>query len=287
MVEITRDSELGEDEADAAYEVVGWGGVCGQRQELDGEGAGVGAEDETALVEVDEAEEEGTATADGVESGLVGAVGGKGVVVTVEDGDGTGGEEGFHGGGLLGVGADGEEALPVGVARGGAGAVVVEAGGGDLDGFDDGGGGDAGLVHGSGGGDDRDDFDGVAGLVGRGGGGEVEGEELVDGEVLGGENAVEAFEGEGTLLVEKIGDVGLLEASLLGETSAGEGAALDAAEEFEANEFVQVLEVHRVKGVLKGNISFDKTKIKREHSFEQYIFVQELQLIGDLRGQVS
>jgi len=284
MVEITRDSELGEDEADAAYEVVGWGGVCGQRQELDGEGAGVGAEDETALVVVDEAEEEGTAAADGVEGGLVGAVGGEGVVVTVE---GSGGEEGFHGGGLLGVGADGEEALPVGVTSGGAGAIVVEAGGGDLDGFDDGGGGDAGLVHGGGGGDDRDDFDGVAGLVGRGGSGEVEGEELVDGEVLGGENAVEAFEGEGTLLVEKIGDVGLLEASLLGETSAGEGAALDAAEEFEANEFVQVLEVHRVKGVLKGNISFDKTKIKRNIALSNYILVQELQLIGDLRGQVS
>ena len=49
--------ELGEDEADAAYDVVGGGFVGAEWQELDGEVAGVGAEDEAALVEVDEAEE--------------------------------------------------------------------------------------------------------------------------------------------------------------------------------------------------------------------------------------
>jgi hypothetical protein len=48
---------------------------------LHGEGAGVGAEDETGLVEVDEAEEERAAAADGLERGLVGAVGSEGVVV--------------------------------------------------------------------------------------------------------------------------------------------------------------------------------------------------------------
>jgi hypothetical protein len=109
---------------------------------------------------------------------------------------------------LLGVGADGEEALPVGVANGGAGAVVVEARGGDLDGFDDGGRGDAGLVHGGGGGDYGDDLDGVTGLDG-GCSGEVEREDLVYGEVLGGEDAVEAFEGESSFAVEEVGDVGL------------------------------------------------------------------------------
>ena len=66
--------EFGEDEADAAYDVVGWGFVGGEREELDGEIAGVGAEDETAFVEVDEAEEEGGSAADGVERGLMGAV---------------------------------------------------------------------------------------------------------------------------------------------------------------------------------------------------------------------
>jgi hypothetical protein len=65
-------------------------------------------------------------------------------------------------------------------------------------------------VHGGGGGDDGDDFDGVAGLDG-GGSGEVERQDLIDGEVLRGEDAVEAFEGEGAFAVEEIRDVGLAE----------------------------------------------------------------------------
>jgi hypothetical protein len=58
--------EFGEDQADAAYDVIGWGFVGGEGEELDGEVAGVGAKDEAAFVEVDEAEEEGGAAADGV-----------------------------------------------------------------------------------------------------------------------------------------------------------------------------------------------------------------------------
>src|ERR1700678_151372 len=107
--------EFGEDEADAADYVVGWGFVCGEGKELDGEVAGPGAEDEAAFVEVYEAEEESGAAADGVERRLMGAVGSEGVVMAVEDGDGSGGDEWVHCRGLLGVGADGEEALPVGV----------------------------------------------------------------------------------------------------------------------------------------------------------------------------
>ena len=243
----------------------------GEGEELDGEVAGVGAEDETAFVEVDEAEEERGAATDSVESGLVGAVGREGVVVSVEDGDGSRGDEGVHGGGLLGVGTDGEEALPVDVAGGGTGAVVVQAGGGDLDGFDDGGGGDAGLVHGGGGRDDGDDFDGVAGGDGSGGGGEVEREDVFDVEMLGGEDAVEAFEREGTLVVKEVGNVGLLEACLLGETGSGEGTTLDTAEELETEEFVEVIEVHGVRLSPGGTISFDKTKIRRKLCLQQHI----------------
>jgi hypothetical protein len=199
-------SEFGEDEADAADDVVGWGFVGGEGEELDGEVSGGGAEDETAFVVVGEAEQEGGAAADGVKGGLMGAVGGERVVMAIEDRDGSGGDERVHCGGLLGVGADGEEALPVRVFGGRTGSVVVEAGGGDLKGFDDGGGGDASLVHGGGEGDDGDDLDGIAGL--RGGAGmrvgeglHLEGENLVDGEVLGGEDAVEAFERERTFAI--------------------------------------------------------------------------------------
>ena len=76
------------------------------------------------------------------------------------------------------------------------------------------------------------------------GGLNFDGEELIDGDVLGCEDAVEAFEGEGALAVEEVGDVGLLESCLVGEARAGEGSAFDAAEELDAKEFVQVLEVH-------------------------------------------
>jgi hypothetical protein len=41
------------------------------------------------------------------------------------------------------------------------------------------------------------------------GGGEIEREELVDGDALRGEDAVEAIEGEGSFSVEEIRDVGL------------------------------------------------------------------------------
>src|ERR1700679_802780 len=41
--------EFGEDETDAADQVVGGGGVGREGEELHGEGAGVGAEDETTL----------------------------------------------------------------------------------------------------------------------------------------------------------------------------------------------------------------------------------------------
>jgi hypothetical protein len=119
--------EFGEDEADATYDVVGWGFVGGEGKELDGKVAGPGAEDETAFVEVDETEEESRAAADGVQGGLMGTVGGQRVIVTVQHGDGAGGDEGVHGGGLLGVGANGEEALPVRVFGRGACAIVVEA----------------------------------------------------------------------------------------------------------------------------------------------------------------
>jgi len=133
-----KDLEFGEDEADAAYDVVGGGLVGGEGKKLHGKVAGVGTEDKTAFVEVDEAEQERGAAADSVERGLVRAIRREGVVVTVEDGDGSWCEERVHGGGLLCVGTDGEEALPVRIFGGRASAVVVEARGGDVDGFDDG-----------------------------------------------------------------------------------------------------------------------------------------------------
>ena len=67
--------ELGEDQADAAYDVVGRSFVSGEGKKLDGKIARVWTKDETAFVEVDEAEQERSTAANGVEGGLVSVLG--------------------------------------------------------------------------------------------------------------------------------------------------------------------------------------------------------------------
>lgn len=114
--------------------------------------------------------------------------------------------------------------------------------------LDDGGGGDARLGEGSGGADNGDAGDGIGGgagvAAGRGGGGEIEREELIDGELLGGEDAIKAIEREGAAAVEEVRNVGLAEAGELGEAGSGEGAGLDAAREFLTEEFMEIGKVH-------------------------------------------
>lgn len=66
----------------------------------------------------------------------------------------------------------------------------------------------------------------------------------------------------------------LLKTSLLRDAAAGEGSAFDAANEFDADEFVQVLKVHRDgnfvgEGLPWRTISFDKAKIRRTLCFMQ------------------
>ena len=150
----------------------------------------------------------------------------------------------LHRGGLLGIRANGDEALPFGVLPSGAGAIVAQPGGGDLEGLDDGGGGDACLVHSGGGRDDRNNLHGVAGKFG-GDGVEFQRQNLLHGKALRGKDTVEAFEREGAFTVEEVGDVRLLEPRLAGQQAAGQRALFDAPEEFLAEEFVKILEVHR------------------------------------------
>lgn len=73
---------------------------------------------------------------------------------------------------------------------------------------------------------------------------EVHRQNLIDGEVLRGQDAVESFERKGAFAVEEIGDMGLLKACLLGEPTACKYAAFDASKEFDAKEFVEVLKIH-------------------------------------------
>ena len=201
-----------------------------------------------AFVEIDVTEQQGGAATDGVEAALVRPVGCERGVVTVDDDDGTWGQKRLHRGGLLDIGADGDEALPVGAFAGGSGAVAVERRGRDGQGFDDRGGADTGIVHGDGCGDDGNCFDGVSGHgdCGRcGRGRETKREELINRDALGEQNAVEAFEGQRAPAVEEVGNMRLLEVGLLGEAAASERAAFDPLEEFLPDEFMEFVEVHR------------------------------------------
>ena len=68
---------------------------------------------------------------------------------------------------------------------------------------------------------------------------------IEDGEMLNGENAIHALQTETALAVQEIGDVRLLESSLLGEAEAGEIAVLNALPKSVAKIFLEDAEFHR------------------------------------------
>ena len=162
--------------------------------------------------------------------------------MAVDDDDGSLGQERGHGGGLLGVHTYSNKTLPVFAGGRGAGAVFEQARGGEGDAFDYGGGGHFGLLGGDRWGDERD---GLGGIGERSaGGGKIEGKNLLNGEFLGDEDAIEAFEREGSFAIEEVGDVSLLKAGLLGETRSGEATGIDAADQFEPQELLEIGKVH-------------------------------------------
>ena len=233
--------EVGELETDAADEEVGEREGSDQGVDLDGVLEREGAKDEVAVVEVDVAQEQGPTGADGVEVGLGGAEGRQRDVVAIEDDEGAALKERGHGSRLLGVDADGDEALPVGAQGDGARMAAIEAAGGEVKRFDDGGRSYPGLGEGGCGGDDGNPLDGVGG---GGRGGEIDRQELIDGELLCLKHPIEAFERQGAAAIEEVRDVSLAKAGLLSESGAGESTCLDAANEFQTEQFVKIGKVH-------------------------------------------
>ena len=69
-------------------------------------------------------------------------------------------------------------------------------------------------------------------------------EEIEDREMLNLEDLVHAFEAETALAIEKVGNMSLLEACLLGEAEAGEFACVDAGPEDLAEIVLQNFELH-------------------------------------------
>ena len=153
----------------------------------------------------------------------------------------------IHGHGFLGVDLDEHEAVPGGAVAFGFGAEVVEEGLLELEDFLDVAAVDEGLSSGSGGVGEQDVFEFVAARRQDGGAfvdfGGIE--QIEDRKVLHGEDFIHAFEAETAFLVEKIGDVGLLESGLLGQAEAREFACFDAVPEDGTQIILQDFELHR------------------------------------------
>lgn len=182
-------SDVREDEADSANNEVRGTFLRAHGHQLHGNRHRVGSQDESIVIEIDEAEEEGRAAPHRKDIRLWRAVGRERVVMTVENGDGTGLEQRLHRGGLVVVDANGDKSLPRRCLAGGTGPVVVEQSGRDGNRLDDGGWGDPRLEHGDGGGHEGDTLGGF-GLGGSGVALQVYGQDLIDGKALGGEDSV-------------------------------------------------------------------------------------------------
>ncbi len=186
----------------------------GDGEDADGDGGVVGAEDEVGAVELDVANGALAADVDGVEVGFGGAVGLEGGEVAIEEEGGAGGGARGHGGGVVCVHLDEHEAAPFGAGGVAIGAEAFEEGFFEFEEVANVVLGDAGAGGGDGGVDEEDVVELAVG-GGEDGGAFVDFggvEEVEDGEFEDGEDAVEAFEGEGAFFVEEVGDVGLLKA---------------------------------------------------------------------------
>ena len=75
-------------------------------------------------------------------------------------------------------------------------------------------------------------------------GGKSGGEQVKDGKILGRQDAVKAFQTEGTLSIEKIGDVCLLEFCRRGQSGTGQESSIDAAKDFQPKIFTKSIEIH-------------------------------------------
>jgi hypothetical protein len=70
---------------------------------------------------------------------------------------------------------------------------------------------------------------------------EFERNNLLDREILSGENPVKPFESNSVLPVNEVGDVGLLKTRLACKTCARQTAIFYATEKFETKKFVEIL----------------------------------------------
>ena len=165
--------------------------------------------------------------------------------MSVEQEQGAGHEAWVHGRGILGVQLDEDETVPGGAIAFRFGFQLAQIGLFEFEDVKNEVGGNEGTG-GRGGIGEHDIFELVrTGRQDRGAFIDLGGiEQVEDGEVLDGKDLVHALDAEATLAIEEIGDMGLFESGLLGESEAGKFSCLNALPQDLAQVLLQQLELH-------------------------------------------
>jgi len=166
----------------------------------------------------------------------------EGVVMTVQNHDRTGAENGIHGPCLRSGKTHCEEALPVTPGNGAPGTQLIERSGGQMDELDDGARMHDGRMQSCFGGNER--HHGRVSCVGFNLSVIVFRQEVFDAEKLSREHTVKRREAELTLATDEIGEMRGPEAGLVGEKRAGELSAVDAANYLSAEPLVELGKIH-------------------------------------------
>ena len=165
--------------------------------------------------------------------------------MAVEQQGGSGRETGRHAGSVPGIELDENKASPVGAITFGFGLELAKEGFLEFEKFEHAIGGDEGMDGGG-----RFGKQNILEVVGAGGddGGTLVDfrgiEQVKDGEMLNGKDFVHALEAEATLAIKEIGNVGLFESGLLGESESGKFATINAFQKDFAEIVLQGLELH-------------------------------------------
>ncbi len=231
---------------DAADEVIGWFPTFLHGQDFDGISLVVRTENELTAGSFHVLNGAGFVLEDSIHIVLTLAVGLERVVVAIDEKHGTGQKTGIHAHTFAAIGFNEHEPFPASTVAFDFGLELLEKTFLEFQDLLDMHAGEEGMAGGDGAIDDDDVLKFI--IAGR-----EDGSALVDfrgveqiehREMLDGQDTIHAFKAETALAVQKIGDVSLLEAGLLGQAKSGEIAFLDAFPESIAKIFLQDTELH-------------------------------------------
>lgn len=233
--------QLGDGDTDSSDDVNGGRFVSAEAEKLDGVVEGMRPEDETISVVTHVAKGERVGYVHGVDVGPRRLAGHERVIVPIEDDNGAGGEDGFHGASLRGGKADRNESLPVATSEGAARAKLIEHAGRKMDALKCGALIDDGGVKSGGRRNERHDGKVRCGMSFHW---RSLGQQVFNTERLGGEDSIEGGETEHSFAVNEVRKMRRAQTSLPREQRAGKLPALDAAGYFHAKPLVELREIH-------------------------------------------